>query len=144
MAAFFVLLINFSTTLFMAGLVWFVQLVHYPLFQKITHDFVDYEMQHKRLTSGITAPVMLVELATTIMMWFYWPSYYVLNIIISLLLLIIWLSTFFVQIPLHEKLCQVFDHKHCKQLVKTNWIRTVSWSLKALVLAIYFIEIAML
>jgi hypothetical protein len=144
MAATFVLLINFSATLFMTGLVWFVQVVHYPLFQNITNNFVAYEQLHTRLTGRITAPAMLVELTATLLMWWFWPSYYVLNTIISILLLIIWLSTFFIQIPLHNKLCFAYNLENCRKLKNTNWIRTIAWTLKGIFTAIYFIEMAML
>jgi len=144
MAATLILLINFSATLFMTGLVWFVQIVHYPLFQKITTDFVAYELLHTRLTGRITAPLMLVELAATLLMWWYWPSYYVLNLILSFLLLLIWISTFFIQIPLHNKLCKAFNIEQCRRLSNTNWIRTIAWTLKGLFTAVYYIEMAML
>ncbi|MFW5760689.1 MAG: hypothetical protein ACOCXH_06915 [Cyclobacteriaceae bacterium] len=144
MTAILILLINFSVTLFMTGLVWFVQVIHYPLYLKITTNFEAYELMHTRLTSRLTAPLMLLELFTTVLMWWFWPSYYVLNIIISLMLAIIWVSTFFVQIPLHNKLCQLHDKSNCHKLVKTNWVRTIAWTLKGLTLAVYFLEIAML
>lgn len=144
MTAFLILLINFSATLFMTGLVWFVQIIHYPLYLKISSNFEAYELMHTKLTSRLTAPVMLIELTTTLLMWWFWPSYYTLNIITSLLIIIIWISTFFVQIPLHNKLCNAFNQGHCKKLVTSNWIRTIAWTLKGMTLAVYFLELAML
>ena len=144
MTANLILLLNFSATVFMTGLVWFVQVIHYPLYLKIKSGFVDYELMHTRLTSRLTAPVMLIEMITTILMWWQWPSFYVLNIVISFLLLVIWISTFLVQIPLHNKLCKAQDEMNCNRLVKSNWIRTIAWTVKSIILSIYFIELAML
>lgn len=144
MTATLILLVNFSATMFMTGLVWFVQVIHYPLYLKITSDFEAYELMHTRLTSRLTAPVMLIELITTLLMWWYWPSYYVLNLAITILLALIWISTFLIQIPLHNKLCQAQDELHCRKLVKSNWLRTIAWTLKSIFLAIYIIELAML
>jgi hypothetical protein len=46
------LLLNAGTTIFMTGLVWFVQIVHYPLFKDVGQDkFKHYEAQHSNLTS---------------------------------------------------------------------------------------------
>jgi hypothetical protein len=48
------------------------------------------------------------------------------------LLAIIWLSTAFVQVPCHNGLSQGFDAIVHRRLVRTNWIRTVAWSLRGL------------
>jgi hypothetical protein len=44
---------------------------------------------------------------------------------------IIWLSTFLLQVPIHKKLRSGKEDSHIKRLVATNWIRTIAWSLKA-------------
>ena len=43
-------------------------------------------------------------------------------------LLVIWLSTAMVQVPLHERLASRFEPTLHQKLVSGNWIRTVSWS----------------
>jgi hypothetical protein len=41
-----------------------------------------------------------------------------------------WLSTWRVQVPLHERLSSGFDvHAH-QRLVGTNWWRTLSWTVR--------------
>ncbi len=47
------------------------------------------------------------------------------------LLLIIWLSTAFIQIPCHAKLAVDFSTASHVRLVRSNWLRTVAWSLRA-------------
>jgi hypothetical protein len=49
------------------------------------------------------------------------------------LTLIIWASTFFVQVPLHDKLAGGFDSDAHRLLVNTNWIRAVAWSLRGII-----------
>jgi hypothetical protein len=45
-----------------------------------------------------------------------------------------WISTWLVQIPLHDKLAAGFDaHAHAR-LAATNWWRTAAWSLRGLCL----------
>ena len=51
-----------------------------------------------------------------------------------MMLIGIWLSTFLLQVPAHEKLILKKDNQIIARLVKTNWIRTILWSLKLLVL----------
>lgn len=50
------------------------------------------------------------------------------------LVVIVWASTFALQVPAHGTLNRGFNQKAQARLVATNWIRTVSWSLRSLVL----------
>ena len=57
-----ILLLQAAATLPMVGLIWFVQIVHYPLFGEVGHDrFADYERNHQNRTTLVVAPLMLVE-----------------------------------------------------------------------------------
>lgn len=118
-------------SLYMLGLIWFVQLVHYPLFAEVgSGRFVAYEQQHTRRTSWVTAPIMLLELGTAVLLVYYHQrtGFYWLNLAGVTLL---WLSTFFIQVPLHNRLIRVYDAGAIKKLVQTNWIRTVIWTVRA-------------
>ena len=58
-----VLLLQLLTTLAMFGLIWFVQIVHYPLFVRVGEPgFRDYAGLHATRTTYVVAPLMLVEL----------------------------------------------------------------------------------
>lgn len=133
----FVLKLHVWVSLYLFGLIWFVQIVHYPLFQKVpANHFVRYEQTHTRRTSWITAPVMLVELATAILlMYFHQNTFFGLNL---LGVAALWLSTFFVQVPLHNRLLKSYHPAAIKKLVQTNWIRTLIWTIRAIVL-IFFV-----
>lgn len=118
----------FATGLMM-GLVWFVQIIHYPLFVRISaQDFPAYEKEHVRRTGWIVAPTMLVELAACLSLAYFvaTPWYLYVN---TALVLSIWISTFLVQVPLHGKLqVRGKDEKIIRQLVFSNWYRTVAWT----------------
>jgi hypothetical protein len=61
------LLVNAAVTSFMVGVIWFVQVVHYPLFARVGEAaFSEYERHHARRTSWVVAMPMLVELGTAI------------------------------------------------------------------------------
>lgn len=51
------------------------------------------------------------------------------------LLVIVWASTWLLQVPIHGKLSRGLDRGVCKTLSATNWIRTVSWTARAVLLA---------
>ena len=122
-----------ASTLFMTGLIWFVQVVHYPLFMEVGDElFAHYELVHPRKTGCIVAPVMLIELGTSVL-WLFVSGFSISLILGLILLVMIWLSTFRIQVPLHRQLIKSFDSVKIKQLVKSNWIRTSAWSLKSLI-----------
>ena len=55
-----VLLAHVGATLFMVGLIWFVQVVHYPLFGSVGREgFAGYSQAHSRLTGFVVGLPML-------------------------------------------------------------------------------------
>jgi hypothetical protein len=120
----------------MTGLIWFVQVVHYPLLARVgAASFVEYERAHVRRTTWVVAPAMLVEAATAIVLPFVFATQpgRVLAWSGLALLAAVWMSTALLQVPCHRKLARGFDSDVARRLVATNWIRTVCWSLRLLV-----------
>jgi hypothetical protein len=126
-----VLLVQIGSTWAMVGLIWFVQLVHYPLFDRVGREpFERYERDHQRLTARVVGPLMLAEMATAIALaggcpdripaWLPWTA---LIVLIS-----IWLVTYTVQVPQHAALSAGFDDVTQKRLVAGNWFRTIAWT----------------
>ena len=123
---------HFASSLYMVGLIWFVQIVHYPLFASVGNlDFPSYEQRHTALTTWVVAPPMLIEGATAVLLiWFRPTSVAPSSLWTGLGLLgVCWLSTAFIQIPCHELLSKAFDPMVHQRLVSTNWLRTAAWSL---------------
>jgi uncharacterized membrane protein len=123
---------------FMAGLIWIVQVVHYPLFGRVGRDgFAAYESAHARLITPIVGPAMLVELVSSLALlaarprgmpaWAAWAGVALVGIA--------WASTAFVQVPLHGTLARGFDEDAHARLVATNWVRTIAWSGHAALMA---------
>ena len=117
----------------MTGLCWFVQIVHYPLFRAIESDkFPAYERKNM-VTGLITVPVMTIELITGfILLYNYHETLWVLNIG---LLVCIWLSTMLFQVPIHLKLMSESSPKLISKVINTNWIRTLSWTARTLLIS---------
>lgn len=128
-----------AATLMMTGLIWFVQVVHYPLFARVGKaEFVDYEAEHTTRTGWVVGPPMLVEIATATLALLpgLRPQFFSLWAAVTGVALvgIIWISTAALQVPLHGRLIQGFEAKAAARLVSTNWVRTVCWSLRAALL----------
>ncbi len=130
------LLIHAAATLFMVGVIWFVQMVHYPLFGKVEPGvFAAYAEAHSRLTSLVVGPPMLVEAATAVVLVFAHPPAIPawLPIVGLVLLAGVWLSTALLQVPRHRALGAGFDPGAHSLLVGSNWMRTALWSARGLV-----------
>jgi hypothetical protein len=129
-----VLLENLGSSLLMTGLIWFVQIVHYPLFARVgAREFVGYEKDHSQLTSLVVGPPMLIEAAAAVGLLFprpgWLPSWAVWAGVG--LLVVIWLSTAAIQVPSHARLEAGFDTAVHRRLVRSNWIRTLAWTLRS-------------
>lgn len=125
-------------TVAMVGLIWFVQVVHYPLFTAVGREqFVAYEDAHRRLTAYVVGPFMAVEGVTALWIAAAPPTGVSrLAAFVGLLLLaVIHASTVFLQVPMHMALSEGFDAASARRLVRTNWIRTVGWSARGLLAA---------
>lgn len=62
-----IFIVHLAATLSMVGLIWFVQIVHYPLFAYVgAEKFIAYEAAHARLTTWVVAPPMLTEALTAL------------------------------------------------------------------------------
>ena len=119
-----------AATLAMAGLIWFVQLVHYPLFSMAARpSFTDFARQHQRRTGWVVMPLMSVEAVTAVLLMLRAPGPWTWAG--AALLALIWLSTGLLQIPQHRRLARGFDAKAARRLVVSNWLRTAAWTARA-------------
>jgi hypothetical protein len=130
-----IFLAHVAATLYMVGLIWLVQVVHYPLFGWVGPDgFVEYEAQHTSRISLVVIPPMLVEIGTAFLLLFLRPTAIPLwQVVVGIVLvLLVWFSTFFLQVPQHNILSQGFNTEAYRLLVTTNWLRTIAWSARGL------------
>ncbi|MCB1144332.1 MAG: hypothetical protein H7A24_18065 [Leptospiraceae bacterium] len=124
---------NLFSTFFMTGLIFLIQIVHYPLFDLVSEErFLKYHSEHSRLITFIVLPMMLTELMSSI---FLIPDNPYLNRTMAILLLAlcvgIWVSTAFVQVPYHNLLAGGKSSNLISKLTNSNWIRTLLWSLRS-------------
>lgn len=135
-----ILFVQIASAWFMAGLIWFVQLVHYPLMMRVgAAEWRAYERGHQQRTTWIVAPVMLIELLTAVLLVVSFAgdaagrkplsvSGEAIVWITSALLAVAWISTIAVQARLHGQLLGSDGMTLRRRLVRSNWIRTIAWS----------------
>lgn len=128
------LLAQVAVSCFLTGLIWLVQVVHYPLMAKVGPErFSEYERLHAAWITPVVGPAMLAEAAVAALLllqrppavpaWACWTGLG--------LVALIWAVTFLVSVPCHGVLAQGFDAAAHQRLVDTNWIRTAGWTLRA-------------
>ena len=130
----FIFFLNILVSFLLTGIIWTIQLVHYPSFNFVNKlNFLDFHKFHSTKISFIVIPLMLPEFFSALLLLIRDSSSSFLWINFGLIVLI-WLSTFFIQVPLHNILSQRKDKVAISRLVSTNWIRTTLWSIKTLFL----------
>ena len=130
------LAVHLAATAGMMGLIWFVQLVHYPLFEAVGPDhFVAYESAHQRRTSWVVGPLMGVEGLSALAIAAALRDEIGLALTLAglALLAVIHASTVMLQVPAHRRLSERYDGDVVRRLVRTNWVRTIGWSLRVVV-----------
>jgi len=135
--------INLASTLYLLGLIWCIQIVHYPLMNRVGSDrFQEFHRQHGLRISFVVIAPMLVELvsAAALAMWVPIGVEPELPAIGLVLVIVIWLSTFAIQVPIHRRLALGFDPAAHRRLVSANWLRTAAWSLRAVVALVIAVQ----
>ena len=120
----------------MFGVIWVMQVVHYPLMRFASGEqFARFETAHRTRISWVVGPLMLIEGVCVLAFlfappaglpgWLPWAGAGAEAIAIG--------TTAFVSAPLHERLNAHFDTATLDRLIATNWIRTIAWTARAAV-----------
>ena len=134
-----IFIINLVTSLIATGLIWTIQLVHYPSMKFIPEEkFTAYHTFHSQRISILAIPIMLIELFTSFVLFYQNGSSYNHFFTINLILVIsIWISTFLIQVPMHNTLSSSKNARVLNHLILSNWIRTTLWTARSLLMVSY-------
>lgn len=135
--------LNAVATLVMVGLIWFVQIVHYPLLAQFgAHTSTAVADEHQRRTGMVVALPMAVEGFTSLALladppsdvWIGWPW------LGAVVLAVVLGSTVFLSVPLHARMSRGHDVRTGRRLVLTNWPRTIGWTVRGIICAVMVVE----
>ncbi|MDQ2772576.1 MAG: hypothetical protein M3Y54_18985 [Bacteroidota bacterium] len=131
------LLLNFAVAAYLTGLIWTVQVVHYPSFGLVPKAaWPAFHAAHTRRMSYVVLAPMVLELVLAA--WLAWAGraalpggagWWSLGLVG-----LIWAATFFISVPFHNRLENGFDYIAIDGLTRTNWIRTLAWTVRAALL----------
>ena len=125
--------VGLISSVYMTGVVWFAQLVHYPyLHRGDPEGFTRYASDYQRRTLWVVAPALVSEICSAILLIWLWPS---LQSLAGLgTLIAVWVPTAFWIIPAHLKLKRGYERTLQDRLVRWNLPRALLWTLRAAVM----------
>lgn len=130
------LLLNFALAAYLTGVIWMVQLTHYPGFAQVpAAGFGTFHQAHLRRMGWVVMAPMVAELALAT--WLAWAGRALGTVVWASLglVVLIWLVTFFISVPFHNRLTQDgYNYITIDGLVRTNWLRTLAWTARLLLL----------
>ena len=134
------LITHLIATSVMVGVIWIIQLVHYPSFHFIElNQYITFQRFHMSRISYVVIPAMLTELFTLILIIISMDQVDPIILASALLLIVIWLMTAVFFSGVHQKLTLGYDKAVVEKLVKLNWGRTLLWTLRLLLVSIVII-----
>ena len=134
------LLVQALSTFGMTAVIWIVQLVQYPSFAKVDPSaFVEFHALHSTRITFVVGPLMLAEALSAVALVFdsgryaeRWEVWIGLGLVG-----LVWASTALLQVPMHGRLGAGFDESAWRLLCRSNWVRTVGWSLRSVLVAVW-------
>ena len=138
------LLIQSATTWAMVGVIWLIQVLVYPQLADLPEDvFPEFERRHQRRVVGALAVFAPLEILSAL--WLFLdpgPIPRWIPFVGGAILAIIWISTALFYAPIHGRLASGFDAGLHESLVRWNWLRTLGWTVRGL-LVIVMVAIAL-
>ena len=114
--------------------------VTYPSFRLIKSSlFSEFHKSYTNKMLFIVAPVMILELISSLFLVIFDVSDNNTEIGLLISLLLIWFLTFFIIVPIHNKLTVNYNKDLNQKLIKYNGLRTIFWIIK-LILFIGFCD----
>ena len=124
----------------MIGVSLITHFVTYPSFKLIKSSlFSEFHKSYTNKMLFIVAPVMILELISSLFLVIFDVSDNNTEIGLFISLLLIWFLTFFIIVPIHNKLTVNYNKDLNQKLIKYNGLRTIFWIIK-LILFIGFCD----
>jgi hypothetical protein len=128
---------NLIVAAVLAGLIWTIQLVHYPLFALVgVCEWPHYEAEHQRRITRLVAPLMVANVGLSLALLA--DGHSASRVLNASLAIGVFVATGLVFAPMHGRLESEAGTSAVRRLVRANWARTWAWTAQ-LVVAIVLI-----
>ena len=137
----FYFLIQIISNSVLLGIILVTQFITYPSFLSVSKQkFYYFHNKYVNRISFLVIPFMTLELFSLCYISYVLNDFLLIKGLI--ILLSIWLSTFIIMVPLHNKLSLKYEKELVIKLINYNWLRTLLWSIKLIfILYIYYEKI---
>ncbi len=142
--AILLLLIHASATLILAGVSWFMQVVHLPLFRRVgDRVFARYMDAELRVSVLLVAGLALVELLTAVSLLLYRPGGLPVWMPLAGLLLLVpaWVAGLMMFAP-SGRLTAGFNSDDHRRLLQLNRMRVLAWTSRS-VLVVWMLAVGL-
>ena len=142
--SFTILAIGTAATWGMVGVIWVVQVVHYPLLGRLSAFAPSSAaVDHQRRISWVVGPLMVAEGVTTLWLLVDRPDTMgaVSAWLAAALLGVASTSTVLIQVPQHAALADGHDDGVVRALIAGNWVRTAAWTARGVLLATVIVTV---
>ena len=133
----YLLISNLVLNSILLGIILMTQFVNYPLLDSYNENFHKIHQNYMKRMGYVVGPIMVLEF---LIISFLFLANFENKVTVAMFLItcLIWLSTFLIQVPIHQDLTNKKEKKLIQRLINTNWIRTVLWSVKLVLSLISF------
>jgi hypothetical protein len=129
-----VVVVHLATAWSMVGLIWMVQLVHYPLFDRVDPSrWSGFHADHSARITWVLALPMPLQLLTALVLVAAPPAGAHRALLAVALggVAVALAVTALVSVPAHDVLSTGYDADAHRRLVVSNWTRTAAWTVAA-------------
>lgn len=126
-------IVHLLATGFMAGLIWTIHVVHYPLFALVPEPYEPFQREHMRRISLLLAVPWTVEILAALGLFLAaeTPEQRAWAFVGGALIVLIVAVTGLFAAPAHGELLRHFDVNKHRHLMRADLWRTVLWSLRS-------------
>lgn len=133
------LLLNTAATGMLIGLIFTIQLVHYPLFAQVgSAAWPAYAAAHARRITVLVGPWMLLEAVTALWLVLAPPPGLAPRLIrgAGALVVALWALTLLLNGPAFQRLATGWSEARHRALLLANWPRTALWTARGVLLLV--------
>jgi len=139
-----IVIVHAGATWFLVGLIWTIQLVHYPSFSSIDPaSYSSFQKRHMDRMGQLVGLPWLIEGICVLALFLLAPDGRIrlLATLGGLLEIVVIGVTIRASIPAHDALSHGFDESAHRRLLRSNWWRTAAWTTRGIIALIVLTSI---
>lgn len=137
------IVVHLAATWFLVGIIWMIQLIHYPSFSSIdTAKYANFQQTHMRGMGRLIGLPWLIEGLAVLALFAVAPDFptRLLALVGGLLEATVIGVTILSSIPAHEALSTGYSPTAHERLLRSNWVRTAAWTARGIIAIVMLVS----